>query len=571
MRRSPKLPEKPPDQINVIHGLLDLTLEISSAMFFDVRLAACECLQAYFYQHRPVRLHFLHRSIEGYSSGSDETGNALATLLTNRDGRRSTDPYRIWLAAVIVLHLIFDEPEAKATLMRVTEGDASAGEEVVTCIQALTGMLVAGLQRGEDERVSIGYTMLLCSWLFEDPDAVNDFLGEGSSLHSLLQAAVQGGAEAVLVQGMCTMLLGIVYEFSTKDSPIPRATIHQMICSSLGREQYIDKLTRLREHPVLRDFEVIHQGLGDKHAGGLPEVFFDKTFVNFLKDNFSRLLRAVDRDPVMEISVVTNGVQKGISRELVDTLRMQVDDKNQALQKAESELLNLERILGQEQAEHRRAKETATVELTRIRTINENLQKHHEDDMRRLEQQHRASIEQLQAQQRDAVDQLRQQLQQLKLEADDRATRTSESHAAEVADLKATVEKLEKQLEKSNVDHIQDLQTAHEEYTAKLTSLETRAQRAEAKVEEAERRAKNSRQLADEAAADAAAAKKAQAESQEAADKIQAELDDLLIVLADVEEKRAKDKVCSVRSQSSHHEQRLTLTETFKSARRSYF
>lgn len=541
-RPSSRLQDKPPMQVNVIHGLLEIALEVTSNALFDVRMAACECLKAYMYQHTPIRMHFLQRTIEGYKTGSDDTGNTLAILLSPRESRRSSDPYRIFFASTILLHLIHDDPEAKSVLMSVTEGDASAGEEVVTCIQALTGALIAGLQRGDDERISVAYAMLLCCWLFEDPDAVNDFLGEASSVQSMSQAAAHGGNEAVLAHGMCSVLLGIVYEFSTKDSPVPRTTVHQMICSGFGREQYLDKLTRLREHPVLRDFEVMHQGLGGKHAGGLPDVYFDKTFVNFLKDNFSRLLRAIDRDPGLEIPVMANGVQKGISRELVDTLRLQVDDKKQALQKAEGDILTLERRLGQEQAELRRVKETAALDLSRIRTVNEGLQRQHEEELGRTQAQNRAAHDESQRKQQTLLDDFQRQIQQVQQEAEAHALQVRQRYEAEMTDLKGIVGSLEGELEKASKDHIQDLQTAHDEYSAKLSALESRLQRASSKADEEERRAKQHQQRADEATASKAAETEARVESQKQARKTQSELDDLLIVLEDIEEKRARDK-----------------------------
>ncbi|KAI9784659.1 MAG: hypothetical protein M1816_000775 [Peltula sp. TS41687] len=543
--KAPSSPKEHEDRVlmvNIIHALLELTLEVSANPFFDVRLAGCECLKAYSYQHSLIRLHFVRRAIEGYSAGSDDIPNVLATLLTSQETPRSGDPYRVWFASVILLHLIYDDPDAKSALMGVSEGDASAGEEVVTCIQALTSGLVAGLQRGEDARFSIGYLMLLCCWLFEDPDAVNDFLGEGSSVHSLVQGAARTGPEATIVQGMFTVLLGIVYEFSTKDSPVARATIHPIISSGLGREQYIDKLTRLREHPLLRDFEVLHQGLGGKQAVGLPDVLFDKTFVYFFKDNFSRLLRAVDRDPGLEISVVANGVQKGISRELVDTLRTQVDEKNQALTKAENEILTLERRLGQEQAEHRRAKETATVELNRIRIINQGLQKQHEEELDRMQREYRAQLEKLQDEHGRSLGDLQFRIRQLQLESEDRATKVRERNDAEIADLKATVQNVEEKLAKANRDHILDLQTAHDEHTAKVSTLEARLQRAESRAEEAENRAQQSALTVKDASIATARAKEALEESEKARGSTQAELDDLLIVLGDLEEKRAADK-----------------------------
>jgi hypothetical protein len=154
--------------------------------------------------------------------------------------------------------------------------------------------------------------MLLCGWLFEDPDAVNDFLGEGSSVPSLINASKVTSSTAPLVAGLCIVLLSIIYEFSSKDSPVPRSKVHALLVNSLGREFYIDRLTKLRENVHVRDFEVLPQS--SIHTdGGLPNVFFDQTFVDFLKDNFSRLQRAVDRDPGFEVSVMANGVQKGKS------------------------------------------------------------------------------------------------------------------------------------------------------------------------------------------------------------------------------------------------------------------
>ncbi len=247
--------------VNVIHGLLDLVLASTSTANFDVRLAACECIKAYFHGHTAIRMHFLRRAIEGHTSGGDEVVNVLTTLIDMSDPEQSPDPYRPWMAAVLLFHLIHDDYEAKSLAMSVTEGDAEQGEEVITCIQALAGNLIDGLHKRTNPRVSVGYLMLLCGWLFEDPDAVNDFLGEGSSVQSLVQYVAQSSMDRTLVAGLCATLLGILYEFSTKDSPIPRATLQSILNSQLGRDRYVDKLTKLRENRLIRDFEVLPQSV----------------------------------------------------------------------------------------------------------------------------------------------------------------------------------------------------------------------------------------------------------------------------------------------------------------------
>lgn len=371
-------------KVYVIDGLLDLALTTTLAQAFDARVAACECIKAYFHGHQTIRKHFLTRAIDGHRSGSREAANVLTTLLQPGDDYISGDAYRYWMAAVLVLHLVFDDADAKALAMSVVEGNAAEGEEEVTCIQTLAVNLIHCIQKSADERISTGYLMLLCGWLFEDHDAVNDFLGEASNVQSLVQAVLHSTRDSVIVPGLCAMLLGIVYEFSTKDSPVPRSTLYPILTSQLGRETYIDRIAKLRREPFFRDFEVLPQKAPHTPSGGTPNVFFDKIFVDFSKDNFSRLQRAIDRDPGIEVPVIANGIQKGISRELVDDLRTQVDTKDQALQKALSDLVSLDRKLGQERADHKRTKDTAALDNNRFKVINEGLQRNFDEDTKQV-------------------------------------------------------------------------------------------------------------------------------------------------------------------------------------------
>ncbi|MCJ1405615.1 hypothetical protein MMC11_008843 [Xylographa trunciseda] len=514
-------------RVNVIQGLLDLALAVSRVNSFDLRLAACECIKAYVYGHGPIRLHFLARARDGHVSNEHEADNILTILLEDNDGRTG-DPYRHWIAAVILFHLLYEDYDAKQLAMEIADGDASKGEEVVTCIQRLTENLVIGAQRGGDDRVSVAYLMVLCGWLYEDPDAVNDFLGEGSNIQSLIQMVLQPHSQKALVAGLCTFLLGIIYEFSTKDSPVPRATLHEILTTRLGREQYNDKMTKLRESPLVRDYEVSAQSPAFESFGGLPEVYFDKTFVDFLKDNYSRVFRAMDRDPGIEVSVVANGIQKGISRELVDSLKSQLEDRSKALQKAEAEVLTVERKLGQEQADHRKSKEGAVIELNRIKSINESLQRHHDEEVQRQNLTNQRFLQDAQGGHEKLVSSLRVEAQRSKQESEEAAAKIRTRHEAETNDLKSTIHKLEMMIEKLNKDHAQDLRTAHEEYSTNMKIIEARLQRAEERAAEAEERATNAQKSA------------------EASDtnrlSVQAELDDLLMVLGDLEEKRTKDK-----------------------------
>lgn len=369
-------------EVYAIDGLLDLTLSVCIPHFFDIRMAACECLKAYFFKHEVVRLHFLQRAIDGHNSGADETANILTTLMRPPTDFSSNDPYRHWFASVIMFHLVNENPKAKSLVMAVTEGDEANGEEVVTSIQTIAAHLLSSINRGDDRRVIIGYLMLLLCWLFEDLEGVNDFLGEGSNVQGLIQAVLKNTSSEVAVQGLAALLLGVLYEFSTKDSPIPRRELQKILLERMSRDRYIDKLNNLRTYSPLRDFEVIPQRLASQTEEKLPNVFFDGAFVDFFKDNYSRLLRAIDRDPGVEISFVSNGIQKGISRELVDSLRTEVAEKDRNLREAQDRISTLENALGQERAEHKKSKDLAASELDKAKSAQELLSQRHEEELR---------------------------------------------------------------------------------------------------------------------------------------------------------------------------------------------
>lgn len=544
--------------VYVIDGLLDLTLSVPTTQAFDLRLAACECIKAYFFNHPDVRLHFLRRAIEGHASGVDETANVLTTLLRPSNDLTPIDPYRHWFAAVITFHLIFENAEAKALAMAVTEGDAENGEEVVTSIQTITAHLVSALARAEDDRISVGYLMLLIGWLFEDLDGVNDFLGEGSNIQALAQEVVKHNSSSVIVQGLCAMILGVVYEFSTKDSPIPRSTLHSVLMSRMGREKYIDALNKLRSHPFMRNFEVLPQKLDN--TGNLPDVYFDATFVDFFKDNYSRMIRAIDRDPGMEISVVTNGVQKGISREMVDSLRAQVDEKERALQATLVDVASLNGKLGQEQADHRRTKEEYAAELTRIKNVNEAIQRHHDEEIKKIEAEQRSrdeahqkqienirkeaakAAEAIHADYREKQAELQRQVDYVRKTAEAEAARIQRRSEADIADLRATISRLEVDIMKANKAKAEELHAAQEEFTAKLSAEQSKTKAAEERYSNLEKRCSALQKQLSEKDDELEESRTQLEQKEEQKSATQTELDDLLMVFGDLEEKVEKYK-----------------------------
>lgn len=562
-------------KIYIIEALLDVVIAAPAETSFELRMAACECIKAYYYKHTMIRHHFLNRAIEGHMTGEDETANVLSTLL--RDDLKTGDPYRIWFAADLVFHLIWEDPEAKSLLIKVSEGDASNGEEVITCIQSIAEMLIAGIQKEEDERVLIGYFTVLCGWLFEDAEAVNDFLGEGSNVQMLMQTMATSGQENTLVKGLCAVLLGIIYEYSTKDSPVPRSKIKPILTAGLGRERYLLALTQLRQHPLVRDFEVVSPGDPPAAAGHElpPYAFFDATFIDFLKDNFSRLSRAIDRDPSIEARIPSR--EEGIDRDLVDSLRAQLDDKAQALQKIETERLNLERRLDHDQAAHRKEQETSTAEVIRIKQINEALQKEHALEAQRLEQTHTTAYKSLESTTSQQIEELKKQIDGERKAAADEAGRTKEYFERTINQLRNAKTGLDTRLAEAtrNVDSSsQEILKAQKTLKERQDELEI----ARKKIQELEKGVKErDQQIAELRATEMQlresledektkvnmlekevsdfdstlkdheekikAGEKALGEKEAARSAAQTELDDFMMILGELEEKRARDKV----------------------------
>ncbi|KFY72150.1 hypothetical protein V498_10108, partial [Pseudogymnoascus sp. VKM F-4517 (FW-2822)] len=119
--------------------------------------------------------------------------------------------------------------------------------------------------------------------------------------------------------------------------------------------------------------------------------------------------------------------------------------------------------------------------------------------------------------------------------AEDSSERVKKRTDAEIADLKQSITSLQSKLEKAGKDHLQDLQTAHDEYSSQLEEQVLRMQRAEDKTRDLEssERAAHERTLKAESLA-------AESELQKAA--VQAELDDLLMVFGDTEDKLSRYK-----------------------------
>ncbi|THW44350.1 hypothetical protein D6D21_04917 [Aureobasidium pullulans] len=403
----------------VIEALLNLVLSASSARTLDLRSAGCSLIKAYFHGHDRIKLHFLQRAIAGYTEGEEEDINILSTLLNGPQlGPATPDPPRFAFASDITCQLLFNLQDAKAMLMGVSEGDAEKGEDVITAIQTLSGHLLSSLQNDFDPQISISYLSLLITFLFDEPAAVNDCLAEGSSLmgvlidNALLAANSQVAADPIksLLPGLCAILLGTIYEFSTKDSPIPRRTLHPLLTSKLGRQKYFDALMQFRQNPIIRDSEF----LAPEIEGAA--ILFDDEFVDWFKDEYGRLKRVIDREPGIE---VVRPSDVGVDRDVLDDLREKIKTRDDKLQQIEQDDLAAKQKADQAEAEYRHqlqslqsSQRSMEAEVERVKRINEALQRDHDLELQRVSGELRSQLAQFQLESRNNLQTLRDQHKQ---------------------------------------------------------------------------------------------------------------------------------------------------------------
>ncbi|EPT00454.1 hypothetical protein FOMPIDRAFT_1060413 [Fomitopsis schrenkii] len=248
-------------------------------------------------------------------------------------------------------------------------------EEPQTLLQILSEHLsLAFLARGrvdtserearEWDRLLAGYLTLLSQWLWEDPQAVRQFL-EAGALGILVEPINQMSETDTLVPALSVFLLGICYEFNREPGEITRSTIHPIL-TRLGVDMLVGRVIRLREDERFKaigpDTLVLappsapahHQaGPAAKHEPEEGEMWFDWAFIDFWKSNYYTVQKGLHAEPnslssspgIGETAMLVASLKDVIRNQAkeIDTLRAQIQELTAATQKPdESEALRAE-------------------------------------------------------------------------------------------------------------------------------------------------------------------------------------------------------------------------------------
>ncbi|GAA5926865.1 hypothetical protein JCM3775_007063 [Rhodotorula graminis] len=328
----------------------------------------------------------------------------------SRGGGDQLDSYVPFFAALLFSHLICHSEVCKEAARRIyfqgddTEpGGAGDPDERASLVGILVGNLMmaqreqahsvnAGLgpERGlEWSRVMVGYLTALSVWLWESPHTVKEFLSEGSNLQVLIQPITQSSGVDSIIQGLCTFLLGICYEFNREPGPISRDTLHPILQSRVGPDQFVSRILRLREDPRFRnvgpnalelidDDEALADDLGEEDG-----LWFDFAFVEFLKTNYVSVQRAILVDP--HATSLTGRSMDGVSPEVLAALRSSLAAQTKEIDELREHVHALEAHREQERAAVEHEFNSLNDTIVSLRTQLAALQDEKDDDDREQE------------------------------------------------------------------------------------------------------------------------------------------------------------------------------------------
>ncbi|XP_067153571.1 general vesicular transport factor p115 isoform X6 [Apteryx mantelli] len=248
---------------------------------FVLRCAVLYCFQCFLYKNQKGQGEIVSTLLP---STIDATGNSVSAGQLLCGGLFSTDSLSNWYAAVALAHALQENATLKEQLLRVQLA-TSIGNPPVSLLQQCTNILSQGDKidrRGSKVQTRVGLLMLLCTWLSNCSIAVTHFLHNPANIPFLTgQIAENLGEEEQLVQGLCALLLGIsIYYNDNSLENYRKEKLKQLIEKRIGRENFIEKLGFISKHEL-------HSRAAQKPQPSFSSpdhVMFDHEFTKLVKE-----------------------------------------------------------------------------------------------------------------------------------------------------------------------------------------------------------------------------------------------------------------------------------------------
>lgn len=247
---------------------------------FSLRCAVLYCFQSYLFKNPTGQKEVLHTLLpstqqqprEGVPPVDDITSGQLLC-----GGLFANDKLSNWFSAVAMAHGLMDQSELKTALLCVQLSTAAGKGPIL-----LMEHCVTILQQSGYVQASIGLLMLLSTWVDDCPAAVTQLLTIPSVIPYLTGQIGSNEHDDLerLSQGLCAFLLGLC--MVNNDSSVLGATqdkLMQLVEKRIGVENYLDKLSEIGKHEAYNK-ALKHPQLKCQDA---TELIFDNKFCQKFK------------------------------------------------------------------------------------------------------------------------------------------------------------------------------------------------------------------------------------------------------------------------------------------------
>ncbi|KAM6941584.1 general vesicular transport factor p115 isoform 1-T1 [Lycodopsis pacificus] len=257
---------------------------------FVLRCAVLYCFQCFLYKNQKGQGEIVATLLP---STIDANSISAGQLLCG--GLFSVDSLSNWCAAVALAHSLQDNLTQKEQLLRVQLA-TSLGKPPVSLLQQCTNILSQGdkiVRRGSKVQTRVGLLMLLCTWINNCPIAVTHFLHNQENVPFLTaQISENLGEDERLVQGLCALLLGIcIYYNDNSLENYTKEKLKQLIEKRIGKENFVEKLGFITKHEL-------YSRAAQKPQPVFPspeQMLFDHEFTKLVKELEGVITKAVHK------------------------------------------------------------------------------------------------------------------------------------------------------------------------------------------------------------------------------------------------------------------------------------
>ncbi|TRY75942.1 hypothetical protein DNTS_033502 [Danionella cerebrum] len=255
---------------------------------FVLRCAVLYCFQCFLYKNQKGQGEIVATLLP---STIDANSISAGQLLCG--GLFSADSLSNWCAAVALAHALQDNLTQKEQLLRVQLA-TSLGKPPVSLLQQCTNILSQGdklNRRGSRVQTKVGLLMLLCTWISNCPIAVVHFLHNQDNVPFLTgQISENLGEDERFVQGLCALLLGIcIYYNDNSLENYTKEKLKQLIEKRIGKENFVEKLGFITKHELYS-----RAAQKPQPSFSTPEnMLFDHEFTKLVKELEGAITKAV--------------------------------------------------------------------------------------------------------------------------------------------------------------------------------------------------------------------------------------------------------------------------------------